>query len=264
MRKIGIIFQAVPGLSDEEFAEEMAKQGFQTTFTGVYDRERHEKLAKLFKKYGIECETLHAPFNHINDMWLDCEAGEQMLAELKTSVDYCAIVNASIVVVHLSSGYTPPPITDIGRARYAELVEYATQKNVKVAFENQRKASYLAWALETFEDNPMVGFCWDCGHEACCMNGREFMPFYGKQLLCTHIHDNCGENGADDHLLPFDGVVNFERFAEHIQKSGFQGSFMLESHNSIHKYDDWTAKEFLVQAAQRVKKLVEMTDGVAI
>ncbi len=263
MRKIGIIFQAVAGLTDEEYVQEMVKLGFQATFCGVYEKERHERLTKVFEKYGIECETLHAPWGHINDMWLDCEDGDRMLAELKNSVDCCVVAKAPIMVVHLSSGNTPPQISDIGRGRYTELIEYAMAQNVKIAFENQRKTSYLAWALETFEDNPMVGFCWDCGHEACCQQGRQFMPFYGKQLICTHIHDNCGEEDADEHLLPFDGGgVCYERFAEHIRNSGFQGSFMLEAHNNVHRYDDWSAREFLTQAAQRVKKLVEMTDGM--
>lgn len=262
MRKIGIIFQAMPGLTDEEYVQEMVKHGFQTTFSGVYGREKHKELTELFGRYGIECETLHAPFNHINDMWLDCEGGNQLMDELKESVECCVIAKAPIMVLHLSSSNTPPSISDIGRKRYAEIVEYAAARNVKIAFENQRKTSHLAWAMETFEDHPMVGFCWDCGHEACCQNGRQFMPFYGKQLICTHIHDNCGEPDKDDHLLPFDGAVNFERFAEHIRNSGYQGSFMLEAHNSVHRYDGWSAKKFLEEAAMRVKKLVQMTDGV--
>ena len=258
MRKIGIVFHAFKGLTDEEYVEEIARLGFHSTFCMVYDKERLEKIGALLEEKGIECETLHAPFHHINDIWLDCEGGELMLKELKESVDRCLIVKASILVVHLSSGNTPPPITELGQARFAELVEYATKKNVKIAFENSRKSAYLAWALETFEENPMVGLCWDCGHEACCQNGREYMPFYGKQLLCTHIHDNCGKEGADEHLLPFDGVVNFERFAKHINDSGFQGSLMLESGNGVHRYDDWTPYQYLEEAAKRVKKLAEM------
>ena len=161
----------------------------------------------------------------------------------------------------MSSGNTPPPITDIGRARYEKLVEYAMKKNVKVAFENLRKSANFAWAMETFEHNPMVGFCWDCGHEACYQNGREFMPWYGERLICTHIHDNCGLQDADDHLLPFDGTVDFNRFAEHIRNSGYKGSLMLEVFNIVHRYDDLTAEQFLEKAAGVVNKLVKMTDG---
>ena len=80
-------------------------------------------------------------------------------------------------------------------------------------------------------------------------------------MICTHIHDNCGLKDADDHLLPFDGVVDFNRFAEHIQNSGYKGSLMLEVFNIVHRYDDLTAEQFLEKAAGVVKKLVKMTDG---
>lgn len=257
MRKIGINFQQFRELSDEDFVKKIAELGFGATFCMLEPVKRQEELANLFVKYNIECETLHAPFNHINDMWLDCEGGERMLAELKDCVDHCVIANASAMVVHLSSGPTPPSITDIGRGRYEKLVDYAIKKNVKIAFENQRKTANLAWAMETFDDEPMAGFCWDCGHEACAQNGREFMPWYGKKLICTHIHDNRGIQGADDHWIPFDGVINFERFAQHIHNSGFTGSFMLEVGKSS-KYDDLSVEVYLEKAACAVKRLVEM------
>lgn len=261
MREIGFQFQAFDGLTDDEYMQKIVDLGFTRTFYGVEEKKRQEELANLFAKYNVICETLHSPFDHINDIWLDTEGGERMLAELMQSVDHCIIANAPIVVIHMSSGNTPPPITDIGRARYEKLVDYAIKKNVKVAFENLRKTANFAWAMETFYNEPMVGFCWDCGHEACYQNGREFMPWYGEKLICTHIHDNCGEPDADDHLLPFDGAVNFDRFAEHIRNSGYKGSFMLEVANLVHRYDGWTAEQFLEKGAEVIKKLVKMTDG---
>ena len=261
MRKIGINFQAIMGMSDEDYARKIVELGFQTTFCAVVDVKRQETIANLLAKNNIECETLHAPYRHINSMWRDGEEGEQMLAELMNSVDHCIIANAPIMVVHLSSGNKPLPITDIGRARYDKLVEYAIKKNVKIAFENVRKVASLAWVLETFEQEPMVGFCWDCGHETCYAQGKEFMPWYGDQLICTHIHDNCGEKDADEHLLPFDGVVDFNRFAEHIRNSGYTGSLMLEVFNLIHRYDDLSAEQFLEKAADTAKRLVCMVDG---
>lgn len=261
MREIGINFQGVPGLTDDAFLEKMVELGFTRTFFRPVDVKRQEEVANLLAKYNIMCETLHAPYESINDIWLNNEAGEKMLADLINGVDHCIIANAPIMVVHMSSGNTPPPITDIGRERYERLVDYAIKKNVRIAFENLRKTANFAWAMETFDHEPMVGFCWDCGHEACYQNGRQFMPWYGEKLICTHIHDNCGEPDADDHLLPFDGAVNFDRFVEHIRNSGFKGSFMLEVHNIVHRYDDLTTEQFLETAAEKVKRLVHMTDG---
>ena len=263
MRQIGINMHAVAGLTDAEYVKTIADLGFSATFTGsrFQDPAYHAALAELFAKYGVTYETLHAPFKHINDMWLDCEGGDQMLAELTSCIDNCVIGGAKIAVVHLSSGLTPPPVTDLGRARYTTLVEYAQKKGVTVAFENQRFLSNIAWAFETFGPEDSVGFCWDCGHESCFTHGREYMPLFGERLICTHIHDNAGNFNEDMHKLPFQEKIDFNRFAAHLNRVGYQGSLMLEvgcdSRFTVNK-DPY---EYLAEAADAAKKLRTLVDG---
>lgn len=259
MRKIGINLHALKGFSDEEYIREMAALGFQTTFTGVREPSRQAAIAELCARYGIECETLHAPFGHINDIWLDNEDGQTMLEELLTCVDHCMIANAPIAVVHLSAGMKPPSITDIGRERFARLVDYAAEKNVKIAFENQRMLANIAWAFETFKTDT-VGFCWDCGHEFCFTVGRHYMPLFGDRLICTHIHDNTAIFNEDKHFLPFDGVCDFDYVADTIRTSGYTGSLMLEVGN-MERYGEMTLQAFLEKAADAVMKLRRMVDG---
>lgn len=260
MRKIGINLQSIEGLTDEEYLREIAALGFSTTFTDVLERSKQASVAELCARFGIECETLHAPFGHINDIWLDGERGQAMFDELTECVDHCIIAGASIAVVHLSSGTNPPSITDIGRERFARLVEYAAQKNVKIAFENQRMLANIAWAFETFKAET-VGFCWDCGHEFCFTPGRHYMPLFGNRLICTHIHDNSAVFNADDHLLPFDGKCDFDYVTGTIRESGYTGSLMLEVGNQTHYGPIVTPIEFLEKAASAAKKLRQMVDG---
>lgn len=259
MRTIGINLQAVKGLTDEEYLREMAAVGFGALFSGVLDRARQDAVADLCAKYSVRYETLHAPFNHINDIWLDCEGGPVMLDELKSCVDRCAAAGVPIAVVHLSSGQTPPPTTDIGRERFGRLIEHAAKRNVKIAFENQRMLANIAWAFEAFQGD-MVGFCWDCGHEFCFTPGRKYMPLFGNRLICTHIHDNNAVFNSDDHLLPFDGKCDFEYIASAIRESGYTGSLMLEMVNKTY-YADMSPRDFLEKAAFTVKKLRHMVDG---
>lgn len=259
MRTIGISHQAIGGLSDEAYVKTIAELGFGATFTGVEKSDRRQaELAELFAANGVTYETLHAPFGHINDIWLDCEGGEAMCEELLTCIDRCAVAGVPIAVVHLSSGMTPPTITDLGRARWEKIVNHAVAKGVKLAFENQRMLANLAWAMEAF---PEQGFCWDCGHEACFTGGREYMPLFGKRLICTHIHDNSGEFNADNHQLPFDGKLNYARFAEHIRNSGYTGSLMLEVVAKPQFYPDVTPDGYLRKAADVAKRLRAMVDG---
>ena len=264
MRKIGINTGAIGGLSENDYVKLISELGFNCTFTGVKKTVADQVAsAELFAKHGIEYETLHAPFGHINDIWLDCEGGDMMLSELTTSVDHCKAAGVGILVVHLSSGLTPPSITDIGRARFAKLMEHAEKCGVIIAYENQRMLGNIAWAFEQFADSPSLGFCWDCGHEHCFTNGREYMPIFGKKLVCTHIHDNSGIFNADNHLIPFDGSFDFDRFARQINESGYKGSLMLEvmKGHSPAVYAGISDDEYMQKAANAIKKLRAMVDG---
>ena len=260
MRKIGINLHAMRGLTHEEFLREIASLGASATFTGVREAKEQAEIARLCEKYAIECETLHAPFSHINDIWLDCAGGEAMERELLETVDHCLIAGARIAVVHLSSGLKPPPVTDLGRARFTRVVDYAAGKGIQIAFENQRFLSNIAWAFESFPRD-VVGFCWDVGHEGCFTPGRRYMPLFGDRLSCTHIQDNMGNFDEDLHLLPYDGALDFDYVARTIRASGYTGSLMLEGiASNSHRYDDMPARAYLARAAAALQRLREAID----
>ena len=268
MRKIGINMFAVRDRGAEDYIKTAADLGFNTMFTGVCSSVAEQvSLAELMAKHGLEYETIHAPFGHINDIWLDCEGGKKMLDELITSVDHCKAAGAPILVVHLSSGLNPPSVTDLGQARFAALMEHAEKNGIMIAYENQRKLANIAWAFERFADSPSLGFCWDCGHENCFTYGRQYMPLFGKKLVCTHIHDNKGPtptNGQNDlHMLPFDGSFDYDRFARQLNEVGYTGSLMLEvmKGHSQGFYDAMSEDAYMQRAADAVKRLRALVDG---
>lgn len=262
MRKIGINLAAKKGLTVSEYAAEIAGLGFEAVFSGVPTPEKAAEIGNILAQNGLAWETMHAPFGHINDIWYDREGGIAMYRELTDGVDRCREMDVPILVVHLSSGHFPPPITDIGRARFASLVEYAVGKGVKIAFENQRMLANIAWAFEAFQGVPEVGFCYDCGHEFCFTPGRQYMPLFGNRLICTHIHDNDCMYDHDMHMIPFDGAVDYDRVTRQIRESGFPGTLMLEvlAKNST-AYDETDIHTYLARAAAAAKRLRVMTDG---
>ena len=257
MRKLGINLHAVKGLTDEEYLREIAGLRFPSIFSGVRTPEHQTAIAELCAKYGLEYETLHAPFGHINDIWLENDNG--MLDELCACVDHCVLAGAPIAVVHLSAGQKPPSITDIGRERFTRLVDYAAEKNIVIAFENQRKLANIAWAFEAFTTDT-VKFCWDCGHEFCFTPGRHYMPLFGDRLICTHIHDNTAVFNDDSHFLPFDGACDFGYVADTLRNSNYTGSLMLEVGNPS-RYGELSPQEFLKKAWDAAVRLCTMVDG---
>lgn len=260
MQKIGINLHAIKGFSDEEYIEKIASLGFNSIFTSTYDLERHIKIAEYCQKYGVSYEFIHAPFDNINDIWFDGTKGENVLSELIRCVDICSNIGVKTIIVHLSSGEKAPAPYDIGRERFYRLVKYAANKNVLVAFENQRKIYNIAWALETFCEK-VSGFCWDVGHENCFTPGREYMPLFGNRIICTHIHDNSGVYNRDDHLIPFDGNINFYNVADTLVKNKFNGTLMLEVFcENSNKYEGYTPEKFLQRAANAAKRLAKMVE----
>ena len=262
MRKIGINMNAIGGLTIEEYAKEIARLGFDRTFCGSSTPEGMVEMEKAVHKAGLSFDQLHAPFKGINNMWSAGEDGDAMYKILTDAVDCCVALDAPIATVHLSSGWTPPMLNDIGRGRYINLVDYAAKKGIKIAFENQRKLYNIAWAFEEFRDADNVGFCWDTGHEACATPGIEFMPLFGKRLICTHVQDNNAVFNEDLHILPFDGKVDFSRVAMWLNKYDYKGSLMLEVATGGRAiYDGLTPTEFLTRAYNAICRVRALTDG---
>lgn len=265
--KIGINIGCYTGITPDEQIKLMKENGFETCFLGS-EYANFEEVVKKIKENGITIESLHAPFVKgksdpactINDIWHEGEAGENMLRRLKDAVDKAAANNVGNIVVHLSSGLTPPMVNSTGNKRLGELVDYATEHGVIVAFENQRMLGNIAHAFEYYKE---AKFCWDIGHESCFTPGRSYMPLFGKKLVMLHVQDNRGSEGdhPDMHLIPFDGVIDFDAAAKAIAETDFSGSVMLEvlTRNS-HEYDDMPAEEYFARAAKAARRIADRVE----
>jgi sugar phosphate isomerase/epimerase len=47
-----------------------------------------------------------------------------------------------------------------------------------------------------------------------------------EHLLTTHVHDNRGR--TDDHLVPFEGTIDWSGALTAVQKIGYDGTLLLE------------------------------------
>lgn len=252
--KLGIEWDRGSSLSIEEQARRIKQSGFDCSFVGL-EADRLKEIMDCLEKYEIVCESYHAPFDGINNMWLAGQDGDRMLDRLLRCVDDCVRYHVPVLVVHLSSGMTPPRMNDIGFDRYDRLMRYADEKQVVIAYENIRKLDNVAYMMENY---PKAGFCWDVGHEACYMKGMEFMPLFGTRMVAIHLHDNAAIYDEDGHWLPYSGVVDMERAAKHFADSPYQGSVMLEVNPrsaGINSLEEFYEKAYA--AAERFAKAVE-------
>ena len=259
MNRIGIYYCAKFGPPEEGLGL-LSSLGFDAVFTdfdGSISKIGH--FAALAEAHGLLYESLHAPFDRINDLWSDASDGDEMERRLADTIDAAARFGIPFVILHLSSGENAPPVCDAGRRRIDRLVARAVSEGVTLAFENQRKLANLAFVLELYRDCGNVGLCWDVGHEKCFAGGREFVPLFPGKMVYTHIHDNDCIPQGDLHLIPFDGCIDFRRTARHLRD--FAGTLTLElSPEASGRYDRMSAEAFAVRArdaALRLRNTVE-------
>jgi sugar phosphate isomerase/epimerase len=91
-------------------------------------------------------------------------------------------------------------------------------------------------------DRPDVGICLDFGHAHLDGDLMDTIDVVSEHLAAVHVHDNRGR--ADDHLVPFEGTIDWPSALTGIQKVGYDGPLMLEIDGR------GAAKETLARAAR--------------
>ena len=257
MRKIGINVSPEVIYGAGAFLDCVASNGFDCVFTCGNDESFTSFVKKTCDDKGLTYETLHAPFNMINGLWYE-DSGRETLEILKHSCEIAAENDIGIVITHLSSGENCPPVTDAGLKYFDGLVNFAAKKNINLAVENQRKLGNISMILEIYGKDSPVQFCWDVGHEKCFAHGREYMPLFGDRCITTHIHDNNMRYNGDDHLIPFDGLIDFRRTAELLKQYNYQGTLMLELDlpgERSDKYRELSLQQFVQKAYAAINRL---------
>lgn len=216
------------GFTYEELLPLIKEIGFDGFFSGEQSANYLDKLTgirKIANEQRLDYETSHSTIPGCETIWSKGEEGDRYIEVLKNNIDYCQKLLIPIIVVHIQPDFKEQPSFETGIERLEKTVEYAREKNVKIAFENINSSEYLFKTLDYF-DNSNVGFCYDCGHEACHTPGVRYLPQIGNRLFCTHIHDN--DNVKDLHLIPFDGKIDFEKVCYELKKCNYKGNITLE------------------------------------
>lgn len=236
-------------LGEEEQMLLYKKVGFDGFFTGYGNDEQIVNIAAAAKREGMIFQSIHAPFHHVDKLWLEGEEGDSALKEIADCIESAAKAGVEIVVSHVWIGFDRPEKPNaLGLDRYAKLVRLAADRGVKLAFENTEGEDFLAAIMDTFKSEKHVGFCWDTGHEQCYNMSKDMTALYGDRLIATHINDNLGVSSFDGHtfwlddlhLLPFDGIINWTDLAARLNKCGYNGylTFELNRYSKPGRHDN--------------------------
>ena len=263
-RKLGIIANCLKGVPAIDALEKIKAAGFETFFTGEYKDKEVGAIKEKADKLGLEYEFIHAPFHNINEMWMPGMGYLEVFDYMKASIDSAAKHGIRSVITHVSSGWNAPQVNDLGLSRYDELVVYARERGVILAFENLRLLGNLACLVDRYEKMDNVMYCFDCGHEHCYTKTVSLLDVFTTRVLCTHIHDNMGrpfddkKNDFDQHLLPFDGTYDYAKMMRKLDEYGYAGSLMLEVSQNREDYIKMSHEDFLATCYERIHKISKM------
>jgi sugar phosphate isomerase/epimerase len=127
----------------------------------------------------------------------------------------------------------------------------ASPLGVRVAVEvipnELSRASSLVHFVEEDIESPEVGICLDFGHAHMDDDLVEVIETVSEHLVTTHVHDN--RRRADDHLVPFEGTIDWPAALTAIQKVGYEEPLIFEiaAHGRV--------KDTLVRAERALKRM---------
>ncbi len=226
--------------------------GFEATFFNWGNQISVGEFAKITNEENMIFQSVHAPFYKMAEIWKeDDAAAKPCVDELTACLEDCIRAEVPIMVLHAFIGFNDHTPTEIGLERIENLVKKAEGSGVRLAFENTEGIEYLDAILERFTDKKTVGFCWDSGHQNCYNADIDLLEKYGDRLIATHLNDNLGIKDLggkitfldDLHLLPFDGIVDWDAAAKKLHDISYDGILTFElttkSHEGRHDNDKY-------------------------
>ena len=230
-QKIGISIENNYSVPTGEVLQIVKNAGFDAISPVWKSEEALAEIADVAKNLGLELQSLHAPFGKAAAMW---SADERIFApakkELTESIDACVKFHIPVAVVHVWIGFNYQfDKNGLYYDNFDEIVRYAAERDVKIAFENTEGTEYLFALMEHFKNNDAVGFCWDSGHEMCYNYSEDLLGRFGDKLIMTHLNDNLGISRFDGeifwtddlHLLPYDGIADWEYNVQRLKKASY-------------------------------------------
>jgi sugar phosphate isomerase/epimerase len=168
----------------------------------------------------------------------DSARRQAAVREAEAAINILKRIPASFVVLHLGSPAQYATANDNSRPAAARSVEeicrMAEPLGARVAMEvipnSLSSASTLVSMIERDFEGSTVGICLDFGHAHLAGDVADEIEASAEHLITTHVHDNRGRH--DDHLVPYQGTINWGAALMTMQKIGYDGTYLMELANT--------------------------------
>jgi len=236
----------------KEHLVEIAAHGFEAvevfatrSHFDYHDAAAISSLDRWLAESKLTLHSVHAPITDVftNGKGLrtfstatrDGDARHATLYEIDAALHIARTVPFKFLVVHLGVPIAQhPAANDNNREAAIRSIEaihaLAEPLGVQVALElmgnGLSTAPDLVELLEGAFESTNIGICMDVGHAHILGDTAEAVEITSEYLITTHIHDNRGMSG--DHLVPFQGSIDWAATVMTLEKIGYDGVLMYE------------------------------------
>lgn len=232
--------------------EEVARHGFDAI--ELYATRPHfdyqdpraiDELAEWLDATGVALHSIHAPVAERIErgQWVKpystahAAAADRSaaLGATEAALRIANRIKTSCLVLHLGLPDALACVAEVNdpaaaRCAVEQVAAMAAPLGLQVALEIIQNPlstpERLAELLDEQVDASSVGVCLDVGHVFLLGDLMDGIEALSGHLVAVHLHDNHGRQ--DDHLVPFDGSIDWPPALMALQKVGYAGRLIFE------------------------------------
>jgi sugar phosphate isomerase/epimerase len=198
-----------------------------------YDLESGNEAARwrgMIEGSGLVIRSFHPP---LCDLYAQ-EGGSWTKAwtQIARSIDHLVPLGAEYLILHggaLADGKPEAEKRVSQAARHLEQVLKRCQQvaaEIKLCVEHEGDNILGIHRLLSHFRGEDVGFCFDSCHAQLYPGSAAFLDQFDGRIFSVHLSDTHGSE--DDHLPPFQGVVDWERVIDALARNAYAGPWHLE------------------------------------
>ncbi len=232
------------------------------------------------RKYGVDNYQAHAPFPSFVVSPDDEGYNDVLVDMLRKMIIGCDYIGCRNLVIH---PFFRPYQYQVNREqeieenlkRYTALMPTAKEYGVTICLENMfssnkgriyaaccsdiDEACVLVDELNKIAGQKVFGFCLDTGHLLLLgLDVYQAMVKLGSRISAFHIHDNDGRQ--DQHLAPYMGVLDWQRFVKGLKDIGYNKTLSFETFNVWNTVDPALCPEFMKFMATTARYFAQMAE----
>lgn len=196
-----------------------------------------KEVKRMLDSLGLTCVQAHAPFGF--QYGFKFNMSDKSFSDTVRAMEFAALLGAKNIVVHCIYVPENTDFFDYNYNFYKALEPYAQDFGISIAVENL--VNSIFWRPDRLShfirllESPVFSACVDVGHSMLMgIPPEDYISGMDKGVLkCVHIQDTGGK--TDDHLIPYQGVHNWDNIIKALAKYGYTGDLSLEV---IHCFDN--------------------------